>query len=189
MYTAIRTLCCCKAEDDVDERPLITDRDNDHFGATVSSDLADSYWVDDRAINIPRPHYSSSGPDSFKPDNEEDELLNQILETTQQNIIDVANIDGGTVPSKEDLLKAQKYSDAIKQHDLRLRKHVSAPLLDDDPCLLSDAGVRAVDLLREPARPFSELRDLASRLSDAMTKGVQIEHKEDVLIHMTFSDD
>lgn len=32
-------------------------------------------------------------------------------------------MDGTTAPYKEDLSKAQKYSDAVKQHDLRVRKH------------------------------------------------------------------
>lgn len=31
-------------------------------------------------------------------------------------------MDGGTTPCKEDLSKAQRYSDAIRQHDLEIRK-------------------------------------------------------------------
>lgn len=31
-------------------------------------------------------------------------------------------MDGTTTPYKEDLSKAQRYSDAIRQHDLRVRK-------------------------------------------------------------------
>lgn len=34
-------------------------------------------------------------------------------------------MDGTATPCKEDLTKAQRYGDAIRQHDLRVRKHGS----------------------------------------------------------------
>lgn len=46
--------------------------------------------MNDREEHI-TPHTTSSDPDSFRQGNDEDELLNQILETTQQVTLLIAN--------------------------------------------------------------------------------------------------
>ncbi|VDK78730.1 unnamed protein product [Litomosoides sigmodontis] len=191
MYSAVQSLCCCTGEDSDDEGPLINETHSNHFGTSASCDSTNRFWVNDGEEHV-TPHTTFGGPDSFRQSNDEDELLNQILETTQQNIIDVANMDGTTAPYKEDLSKAQKYSDAVKQHDLRVRKHAISTTSEENLCLLCDVGQRVIEILQRPAQSFamhSELRDFAVNMSSAMVNGIQIEHKQDILIHMTFSDE
>ncbi|VDO10094.1 Josephin family protein [Brugia malayi] len=186
MYSVLQSLCCCNGEGSDDEGPLINDTDSGHFGTSTPCDST-NFWVNDVEH-----HIASNGPGSFRQSNDEDELLNQILETTQQNIIDVANMDGTTAPYKEDLSKAQRYSDAVRQHDLRIRRHNLNTTAEDDLCLLFDVGQRAIEVLQRPSSNFtahSDLREFARNMSNAMVNGIQIEHKQDILIHMTFSDD
>ncbi|KAM3717798.1 Ragulator complex protein [Dirofilaria immitis] len=187
MYSAVQSLCCCNVEGSDDEG-LINDGNGGDFGTTVPSDSSNRFFVND-AEELMTPHSTSNGPGSFH--NDEDELLNQILEATQQNIIDVANMDGTATPCKEDLSKAQRYVDAVRQHDLRLRKHAFSTT-PEDVCFLSDVGQRVIEVLERPAQTFamhSDLRDFAGNMSAAMTNGIQIEHRQDILIHMTFSDE
>ncbi|EFO20450.2 hypothetical protein LOAG_08039 [Loa loa] len=122
MYSILQSLCCCNGEGSDDEGPLINDTDGGHFGTATPSDSASRFWVNGAEQHVTS-HTTSNGPGSFRQGSDEDELLNQILEATQQNIIDVANMDGATTPYKEHLSKAQRYSDAVRQHDLRVRKH------------------------------------------------------------------
>lgn len=46
-------------------------------------------------------------------------------------------MDGTTTPYKEDLSKAQRYSDAVRQHDLRVRKHAFSTTPEDGAINLS----------------------------------------------------
>uniref|UniRef100_A0A915PTY8 Late endosomal/lysosomal adaptor and MAPK and MTOR activator 1 n=1 Tax=Setaria digitata TaxID=48799 RepID=A0A915PTY8_9BILA len=190
MYSVLQSLCCCNGENSDDEEPLINDTGGGHFAAAAACDSSDGFWMNDTEEHM-TPHNTSNGL-AIRQGNDEDELLNQILEATQQNIIDVANMDGTTTPCKEDLSKAQRYSDAIRQHDLRFRKHAVNAVPEDDFCLLSDVGQRVLEVLQRPAQPFalhSDLRDFAGNMSAAMVNGIQIEHRQDILIHMTFPDD
>ncbi|OZC12204.1 hypothetical protein X798_00725 [Onchocerca flexuosa] len=191
MYSTLQSLCCCNVEGSDDEGPLINDTDGGHFGTAAPSDSTNRFWINDVEEHM-TPHSTSNGPGSFRQCNDEDELLNQILEATQQNIIDVANMDGTTTPYKEDLSKAQRYVDAVRQHDLRIRKHAFDATPEDGLCLLSDVGERVIEVLQRPTQTFamhSDLRDFARNISAAMVNGIQIEHKQDILIHMTFSDE
>ncbi|CAG9539022.1 unnamed protein product [Cercopithifilaria johnstoni] len=193
MYSALQSFCCCcTGEGNDDEGPLINDTDGGHFGTAATCDSSNRFWVNDSDEHMIHPRTTSNGSGNFRQGNDEDELLNQILETTQQNIIDVANMDGTTTPCKEDLSKAQRYSDAVRQHDLRIRKQALNTTAEDDSCLLSDVGQRVVEVLQRPAQTLavhSDLRDFARNMSSAVANGVQIEHKQDILIHMTFSDE
>uniref|UniRef100_A0A1I7VWU1 Late endosomal/lysosomal adaptor and MAPK and MTOR activator 1 n=1 Tax=Loa loa TaxID=7209 RepID=A0A1I7VWU1_LOALO len=191
MYSILQSLCCCNGEGSDDEGPLINDTDGGHFGTATPSDSASRFWVNGAEQHVTS-HTTSNGPGSFRQGSDEDELLNQILEATQQNIIDVANMDGATTPYKEHLSKAQRYSDAVRQHDLRVRKHAFNTTPEDDLCLLFDVGPRVIEVLQRPAQTFithSDLRDFAGNMSAAMVNGIQIEHRQDILIHMTFSDE
>uniref|UniRef100_A0A0R3RQ48 Late endosomal/lysosomal adaptor and MAPK and MTOR activator 1 n=1 Tax=Elaeophora elaphi TaxID=1147741 RepID=A0A0R3RQ48_9BILA len=188
MYSLVQSLCCCTGEGSDDEGPLISDTDG-HFGTSTPCDSTNRFWVNDAEEHM-TPHAASNG--SFRQGSDEDELLNQILEATQQNIIDVANMDGTTTPYKEDLSKAQRYSDAIRQHDLRVRKHALNTTPEDDSCFLFDVGHRVIEVLQRSAQTFtmhSDLRDFAGNVSSAVVNGIQIEHRQDILIHMTFSDE
>ncbi|KAL3984619.1 hypothetical protein ACH3XW_35270 [Acanthocheilonema viteae] len=188
MYSLMQSLCCCTGEGSDDEGPLISDTDGGHFRIAAPCDSTNRFWVNDAEEHMT----TSNGPGSFRQGNDEDELLNQILETAQQNIIDVANMDGTTTPYKEDLSKAQRYSDAIRQHDLRVRKRALNTTAENDLCLLYDVGQRVIEVLQQPTPTFimhSDLRDFAGSMSSAMVNGIQIEHKQDILIHMTFSDE
>ncbi|KAK6107681.1 Josephin family protein [Brugia pahangi] len=80
-------------------------------------------------------------------------------------------MDGTTAPYKEDLSKAQRYSDAVRQHDLRIRRHNLNTTAEDDLCLLFDIGQRAIEVLQRPSSNFtahSDLREFARNMSNAM---------------------
>ncbi|VDN37739.1 unnamed protein product [Gongylonema pulchrum] len=101
-------------------------------------------------------------------------------------------MDGTPTPCKEDITKSQRYNDAIRLHDLRIRRKGLTATVEKDLCLLSDVGQRVVEVFEQPALSSAELFEIkgfARHMSEAMINGIKIEHKQDILVHMSFPDD
>uniref|UniRef100_A0A915AS95 Late endosomal/lysosomal adaptor and MAPK and MTOR activator 1 n=1 Tax=Parascaris univalens TaxID=6257 RepID=A0A915AS95_PARUN len=205
VMSCMRAVCCCNGELSDDERPFVdSQNESDIIAARTaptgfSSEAVNRLWTVGSANNSAQ---ATPVARNVRSGDEEDELLNQILESTQQNIIDVTNMDGLVVAGSDDLTKAHRFEDAIEQHDVRIRKKAlstsaangqphSVTVMTPRPSLLTDAGVYAADYLsRPPPSPIFEkgVKDFAKRMVDAVTNGIQVEHKEDILVHMSGED-
>ncbi|VDK42859.1 unnamed protein product [Anisakis simplex] len=205
LVSCMRTMCCCDGEASDDERPFV----NAQNQADVISARETPTGYSNEAIN--RLWSTASASDSLqgtpqahrniKQGDEEDELLNQILESTQQNIIDVSNMESSIVTSatNSDVTKAHQFEDAIKQHDLRIRKSNAATashgISTTRDILLKDIGAYAADVLGRDwtmvidDNEYDALKRFASQLLNSIENGIQIEHTEDIIVHMSFCDD
>ncbi|VDM48195.1 unnamed protein product [Toxocara canis] len=148
VVSCMRTVYCYNGELGDDDRPFVDSRNES--GVIAARAASTKFLFSSEAIS----HLWTAGSTnnslqgtpvtrSVRPGDEEDELLNQILESTHrriskhsgywsifgsyaqclrtQNIIDVSHMEGSLVAGSDDLTRASGFEDAIKQHDVRVR--------------------------------------------------------------------
>ncbi|KAK6038112.1 hypothetical protein COOONC_24383, partial [Cooperia oncophora] len=119
---------------------------------------------------------------------QEEEALNRIVEDTQRKMINLSNRDGMTLNTSEYLARAQMYEEAIRTNDQNVSRGVGgAPRSPVRPVkrLLEDCGDRAVEWLTRPApshESLEEIRRWTTQMHDAVTKGIQVQHKTDLIV-------
>ncbi|KHN76244.1 hypothetical protein Tcan_14643 [Toxocara canis] len=204
VVSCMRTMCCCNGELSDDERPFVDSQNESDVIAARAAPTRFSSEAISRLWTAGSANSSLQGTPvtrSVRPGDEEDELLNQILESTQQNIIDVSNMEGSLVAGSDDLTRAHRFEDAIKQHDIRVRKRAAPAssatgaqsgagmVATVEPSLLKDVGAYAADFLGRAPSLESEVKQFAKSMADAITNGIQVQHKEEILVHMSFGDE
>ncbi|KAK6022759.1 hypothetical protein OSTOST_11528 [Ostertagia ostertagi] len=107
----------------------------------------------------------------------------------QNNIIDVSHLDGMTLNTAEYLARAQFYEEAIRTHDQNVSRGANSSTSPSRPVkrLLEDCGNRAVDWLTRPApshESLEEIRRWTAEMNEAVTKGIQVQHKTDIVVYM-----
>jgi len=121
-------------------------------------------------------------------------MLRRILENTQQNIIDVSNMDGSPMTGGDYIERQGRYDESIKHHDLKVRKRSSTASHDytrNNVYLLEDAGNRVADLLSRPQMPqrtITDARLCAVSVNRAVMEGIRVTHREDLVVFMSLPD-
>ncbi|KAK5967028.1 hypothetical protein GCK32_003713 [Trichostrongylus colubriformis] len=182
----MKTICCCAGEDS-DGLPY--ERFYDDSGVTPVR--RDDGRLNGRGIDeVDNVGWDASRNAVKSKEEQEEEALNRIVENTQHNIIDVSHLDGMTLNTSEYLARAQFYEEAIRTHDQNVSRGVNAaPRSPSRPGkrLLEDCGNKTVDWLTRPAlshEQLEELRRWTAEMHEAVTKGIQVQHKTDLVVYM-----
>jgi len=133
----------------------------------------------------------------------EEALLNQILDDTQHDIIDVSHLDGMALSTTEGMQRKRTYESIITEHDARVRRSTLPSSTQNNSAqrdgllskggplstsrgLLDDVSSRAADWLSRPL-PSQELLQMGSthleEVSSALDE-VKIQHKTDLVVFM-----
>jgi len=190
----IRKLCscvfCCPVEDD--EAPLIANS-NQSTGPIRRHSSLNEPVPNQRTPSNLQINGRTSNPARSAQD-EEDAMLRRILENTQQNIIDVSNMDGSPMTGGDYIERQGRYDESIKHHDLKVRKRSSTASHDytrNNVYLLEDAGNRVADLLSRPQMPQRTIIDArlcAVSVNRAVMEGIRVTHREDLVVFMSLPD-
>ncbi|KAL3079400.1 hypothetical protein niasHT_036389 [Heterodera trifolii] len=192
----LRKYCCCKGTSSMDYARLVTDG-----GQTDEYTAANSNGATALSGSL-RAGISESGSvgHSRSREEEEEELMNKILDRTQQCIIDVTNLDNGSLDF--DLVQRSRlYSEAVKRHDAVNERRRG--LLSNDgggdgitaavPSLLVSLGPFAIESLSRHVSPATRdelafISRIGENFLDAHRLGAQIECNEELIVYMSWDE-
>ncbi|KAI3422168.1 hypothetical protein GPALN_012701 [Globodera pallida] len=196
----LRKYCCCKGNAAMDYERLVAGGGQGEEYTAANSNGAATFTGSARA------GVSESGTvsQSRSREEEEEELMNKILDRTQQSIIDVTNLENGSLDF--DLVQRSRlYSEAVKRHDSATERRRGLLSMDGGadsdvshvtaaPFLLANVGSLAVELLTHHIGPQMTRDELAllSRVGelflDAHKLGAQIECKDELIVYMSWDE-
>ncbi|VDO70286.1 unnamed protein product [Haemonchus placei] len=182
----IKTICCCGGEDN-DGLPY--ERFYDDSSVTPlrrDDDRLNGHGIDE----IGARGWDPSRRAVKSKEEQEEEALNRIVEDFRHKIIDISHLNGMTLNTSEYLSRAQFYEEAIRTHDHNVSRGANAAPRSPSrhaKHLLEDCGNQAVDWLTRPGptREFlDEIRGWTSEMHEAVTNGIQVQHKTDLVVYM-----
>ncbi|KAK6018974.1 hypothetical protein OSTOST_15409 [Ostertagia ostertagi] len=162
----IKTICCCGGEDN-DGLPYERFYDD----SSVTPVRRDDGRLNGRGVDeVDSVGWDASRKAVKSKEEQEEEALNRILENTQH-------------------ARAQFYEEAIRTHDQNVSRGANSSTSPSRPVkrLLEDCGNRAVDWLTRPApshESLEEIRRWTAEMNEAVTKGIQVQHKTDIVVYM-----
>ncbi|KAL7073440.1 hypothetical protein ACQ4LE_007216 [Meloidogyne hapla] len=203
--------CCCKDNGNDRER-LVNNRgaiieDAYHIpngnGSGTVTDYATSNlrpFASDRNMNM-APELQTAR----SREEEEEELMNRILDRTQQSIIDVTNLENNSLDI-DMIQRSRLYVEAVKRHDALLeRKKAPPPTTDSssDVHRVSPLSGLLANLSNNSTKTFLDstqcnqcnseeltlLNKATDLFMDAHNLGTQIECKEELIVYMSLDDD
>ncbi|KAE9548129.1 hypothetical protein FO519_008659 [Halicephalobus sp. NKZ332] len=171
-----KALCCCNGQEDEDSDHLVPRQDEAERGLirdTRSNGSMTNHFEDGSDVS-----QLTSAPKTREQ--VEEELLNKILERTQQRVIEVSNYEiyNGDVDVAE---RSAKYQTAITRHDENKSLHISPSLL------LSDSGLDITEVAQRPGLIGNDLEVLLTWNKSCISSvkmGLQIEKKDDIVVYM-----
>uniref|UniRef100_A0A914XDI1 Late endosomal/lysosomal adaptor and MAPK and MTOR activator 1 n=1 Tax=Plectus sambesii TaxID=2011161 RepID=A0A914XDI1_9BILA len=177
--------CCCGSDDEGSDHEHLIDEGATRGGGGISN----REYISDQTT----PHTAVNGRTTRQQaarsaEDEETALLNRILDQTQQNIIDVSNMEGiGVGP--DFMPRSAKYDELVKRHDHAQTRRRSS-LLGANRSLLTDAENHLSDFLSRPPPSLATLtatRQLAAQVSQAIRDGIKVTYQGNLVVHMTLS--
>ncbi|KAF7638508.1 hypothetical protein Mgra_00002186 [Meloidogyne graminicola] len=138
---------------------------------------------------------------------EEEELMNRILDRTQQSIIDVTNLENNSLDI-DMIQRSRLYLEAVKRHDTLLERKKAPPTNTTDNSsfdahrvsplsgLFSNIGNNSTKALLDSSQctpcnqeELSLLNRATELFMEAHNLGTQIECKEELIVYMSLDDD
>nr|CAD2148068.1 unnamed protein product [Meloidogyne enterolobii] len=206
--------CCCKDNGNDRER-LVNNRGaviedayhipNGNGSGTVTDYVTNSLrpFASDRNMNI-APELQTAR----SREEEEEELMNRILDRTQQSIIDVTNLENNSLDI-DMIQRSRLYVEAVKRHDALLeRKKAPSTTTDSSDAhhnhhLVSPLSGLLTNLNNNSTKTFLDstqcsqcnqeelnlLNKATELFMDAHNLGTQIECKEELIVYMSLDDD
>nr|CAD2204166.1 unnamed protein product [Meloidogyne enterolobii] len=209
--------CCCKDNGNDRER-LVNNRGaviedayhipNGNGSGTVTDYVTNSLrpFASDRNMNI-APELQTAR----SREEEEEELMNRILDRTQQSIIDVTNLENNSLDI-DMIQRSRLYVEAVKRHDALLERKKAPPTTAEKDSsdahhnnhhLVSPLSGLLTNLNNNSTKTFLDstqcsqcnqeelnlLNKATELFMDAHNLGTQIECKEELIVYMSLDDD
>jgi|UniRef100_A0A914P2X8 hypothetical protein len=176
-------LCCgwCGSEENDDVQPLIIPEPNLPIVYPLPNPGGLSHpSVSDSDHNTPPVH-----PPPKSREQVEQEMLEKILDRTQQRIIDVSNYNDYYNPDVDVAERSQKYQSLIAKHDDGKCEALPVCLL------LENVGMDLPDVMQRiplDDEDINILRQWNKGCLAACRIGLQIEKRDDIVVHMNTDD-
>lgn len=187
--------CCCKGSATADREGLLNSGGYNEETYNIPNGSSSATYASSSRTALSDRNLQSQ---TRSREEEEEDLMNKILDRTQQSIIDVTNLENNSLDI-DMLQRSRFYAEAVKRHDLLTERRTGLTAASDQelaaqPSLLTNMSTRAPELLANPSviACTREELDLLNRVSDhfldAHRSGTQIECKEELIVYMSLDD-